>query len=163
MLNRFVMCGLIWLPSPKMNRPCENDCKSQPIFANVIGLRANATAMEVPISRCDVCSAARSSGKNGSCEVSAVQPPEYPAVSKACAEAAAEVRLLEIPPSSFILIVGAGGVIACRRCSKRIPSLVTSCNAPSHFRYFEQFQGVVAKIVRELFLFQLRRYGFLVQ
>ena len=60
MLNRLVMCGLIWLPSPRMNRPLENACRSQPMWASVIGLRANATAIDVPSSSCSVCSAASS-------------------------------------------------------------------------------------------------------
>jgi hypothetical protein len=74
--NRLVMCGLIWLPRPRMKRPFENACRSQPTFASVIGLRANATAIEVPSSSVVVCSAARRSGKNGSCDVSAVHAPE---------------------------------------------------------------------------------------
>ena len=60
MLNRLVICGFIWLPSPKINLPWEYDCKSQPIFAKVMGLRAKATAIDVPISSLDVCSAANS-------------------------------------------------------------------------------------------------------
>ena len=56
--NRLVMCGLIWLPRPRMNRPLENACRSQPMLASVIGLRANATAIDVPSSSCSVCSAA---------------------------------------------------------------------------------------------------------
>ena len=163
MLNRLVMCGLIWLPSPKTNRPWENDCKSQPIFANVIGFRANATAMDVPISSCEVCSAARSSGKNGSCAVSAVHPPEYPAVSSACAEDAAVAKLLEIPPSSFMRYCDVDGEDAIHLVRERIPTLANSCSVPSPPQCFERFQVVVANIVRELFLFQLRRYGFLVQ
>ena len=57
MLNRFSMCGLIWVPSPSGNRPREN---SQ-IPADV-GHRhrvaAKATAMLVPSSTFEVCSAA---------------------------------------------------------------------------------------------------------
>ena len=53
------------------------------MFARSIGLRANATAIDVPSSMCSVCSAASSSGKNGSCPVSAVHTPEYPAASAA--------------------------------------------------------------------------------
>jgi hypothetical protein len=45
------------------------------VFASVIGERAKATAIEVPSSSLSVCSAARSSGRNGSCDVSAVQTP----------------------------------------------------------------------------------------
>jgi hypothetical protein len=43
------------------------------MLASVIGERANATAMPVPSSTCSVAPAASSSGKNGSCDVSAVQ------------------------------------------------------------------------------------------
>ena len=70
--NRLVMCGLIWLPSPRMKRPCDAACRSHPICARFIGLRANATAMPVPSSTRSVVCEARSSGKNGSCAVSAV-------------------------------------------------------------------------------------------
>ena len=45
------------------------------MFAMIIGLRANATAIPVPSSMRSVCSAASSSGKNGSCAVSAVSRP----------------------------------------------------------------------------------------
>ena len=74
--KRFVMWGLIWLPRPRMNRPPEKPCRSQPMLARSMGFRANATAIEVPSSISSVCSAARSSGRNGSWPVSAVQTPE---------------------------------------------------------------------------------------
>ena len=74
--KRFVMCGLIWLPRPRMKRPLEYACRSHARLASVIGLRAKATAIDVPSSSSDVCSAASSSGRNGSWLVSAVQPPE---------------------------------------------------------------------------------------
>ena len=45
------------------------------MLASSIGLRAKATAMEVPSSMVWVCSAASSSGKNGSWLVSAVHAP----------------------------------------------------------------------------------------
>ncbi len=45
------------------------------MFANVIGERAKATAMDVPISRRSVCSAASRSGRNGSRAVSGTQIP----------------------------------------------------------------------------------------
>ncbi len=73
--KRLVMCGLIWLPSPRMNRPFENACRSHAVLASVIGERAKATAIDVPSSSFSVCSAASSSGRNGSCDVSAVQTP----------------------------------------------------------------------------------------
>ncbi|GFG50017.1 hypothetical protein MAGR_14580 [Mycolicibacterium agri] len=66
MLNRFSMCRLIWEPSPRMKRPPEYACTSQAMLATVIGLRANATAMLVPNSIDVVCSAASTSGRNGS-------------------------------------------------------------------------------------------------
>ena len=44
-----------------------------------MGLRAKATAMLVPTSSVEVCSAASSSGKNGSLLISPVQQPSYPA------------------------------------------------------------------------------------
>ncbi len=58
-----------------MKRPSEAACRSQAIWARVIGLRANATAMPVPSSTCSVCCDAERSGKNGSCAVSAVHSP----------------------------------------------------------------------------------------
>ncbi len=64
--KRFVMWGLIWLPRPRMKRPLEKDCRSHARLASVIGLRAKATAIDVPSSISDVCSAASSSGRNGS-------------------------------------------------------------------------------------------------
>ncbi|CAB4814074.1 unannotated protein [freshwater metagenome] len=76
MLKRLVMCGLIWLPRPITKRPLEKLCKSQPVLARVIGLRANATAIDVPSSSVVVCSAASNKGKNGSWLVSAVHAPE---------------------------------------------------------------------------------------
>ncbi len=73
--NRLVMCGLIWLPRPRMNRPCEAACRSHAVWARVMGLRAKATAMPVARSMRSVCCAASSSGKNGSWLVSADQTP----------------------------------------------------------------------------------------
>jgi hypothetical protein len=73
--NRRVMCGLIWLPRPRMNRPRDAACRSQDVWASVIGLRANATVMAVPRSARSVPCAASSSGKNGSWAVSAVHRP----------------------------------------------------------------------------------------
>ena len=73
--NRFSMWALIWLPRPSRNRPRENDCRSYARLASVIGFRANATAMPVPSSRCSVCWAAATRGRNGSWAVSAVRAP----------------------------------------------------------------------------------------
>jgi hypothetical protein len=72
--NRRVMCALIWLPRPRMNRP-DWAWRSHDVWASVIGLRANATAIDVPRSTRVVCSAATASGRNGSWLVSAVQTP----------------------------------------------------------------------------------------
>ncbi|EUA49913.1 hypothetical protein I552_0841 [Mycobacterium xenopi 3993] len=45
------------------------------MLATVIGFRAKATAMLVPSSMFEVCSAAKTSGRNGSWSTSAVQQP----------------------------------------------------------------------------------------
>ena len=58
-----------------MNRPFDISCRSLAVYARVIGVRANATAMPVPSSMRSVCSAASASGRNGSCPVSAVSSP----------------------------------------------------------------------------------------
>ena len=60
------------------------------------------TAIDVPSSMVSVCSAASSSGRNGSWLVSAVHAPEYPACSSSTACAAALSNWLGIPPSTFI-------------------------------------------------------------
>ncbi len=72
------MCALIWEPSPSMNLPELSDCKSLATVAMLIGLRANATAMAVPMARRGVCSAANSTGRNGSRATSVDQTPAYP-------------------------------------------------------------------------------------
>ena len=64
--NRRSMCGLIWLPSPRMNRPFEASWRSFAWLATVIGLRAKATAMLVPSSTRVVAIAPSSRGKKGS-------------------------------------------------------------------------------------------------
>ncbi len=84
-----------------MKRPLENDCRSHARPASVIGLRAKATAIDVPSSISDVCSAASSSGRNGSWFVSAVQAPEYPARSSSAACSPA-VSSPPMPPSTFM-------------------------------------------------------------
>ena len=66
MLNRLLDVRPDLRAKPRLNRPAEYDCRSQPRFATVIGLRAKATAMLVPTSSRDVCSAASSTGRNGS-------------------------------------------------------------------------------------------------
>ncbi len=73
--KRFSMCGWIWVPKPRMNRPREYACRSQPRLASVMGLRAKATAMLVPSSILVVCSAANVNGRKGSWLISPVQQP----------------------------------------------------------------------------------------
>src|SRR5437764_15115384 len=70
------------------------------MLARFMGLRAKATAMPVPSSRCSVCSAASSSGRNGSCPVSADHAPSYPASSVSLADAPAVWRSTPTPPST---------------------------------------------------------------
>jgi hypothetical protein len=60
-------------PSPRMNRPPEALARSQEMLARIMGLRGNATAIEVPSLIFDVTVAATASGRNGSCWVSADQ------------------------------------------------------------------------------------------
>ena len=73
--KRRSMCGLIWLPSPRVNRPLDATCRSLATTARVMGVRANAMATPVDTSSRSVACAASSSGKNGSWLVSAVTPP----------------------------------------------------------------------------------------
>ena len=61
------MCGRTCEPSPSVNRPPVTVCKSQPTFASVIGVRANAIATAVPSSIDVVCSPATAIGTKGSC------------------------------------------------------------------------------------------------
>ena len=72
---RFSMWGLIWLPRPSRNRPCDMVWRSLAVTASVIGLRAKATAIPVPTWSRSVCSAASARGRNGSWLVSADQMP----------------------------------------------------------------------------------------
>ena len=55
--KRFSMWGFICEPSPSMNRPFEYSWRSLATVAIDSGLRAKATAIPVPSSRCSVCSA----------------------------------------------------------------------------------------------------------
>ena len=69
------MCGLICEPSPSVNRPPESAWTSLACSATVIGLRANATAIEVPTPIVSVRSAAIAQARKGSIWVSnAAQP-----------------------------------------------------------------------------------------
>ena len=45
--KRCSMCGLIWLPRPRVKRPFDASCRSLAIDAIVIGVRANAMATPV--------------------------------------------------------------------------------------------------------------------
>src|SRR3954451_2883536 len=72
------------------------------MFASVMGERAKATAMPVPSSTRSVAPAARSSGKKGSCDVSAVQIASYPRLSASVAAPAALSSSNGRPPSTFI-------------------------------------------------------------
>src|SRR5262249_20649235 len=72
------------------------------MFASVIGLRANATAIEVPSSRRSVCSAATTRGRNGSCVISALRAPSYPRSSSARADAPIAARSVVPPPAARI-------------------------------------------------------------
>ena len=71
MEKRRVICGLICEPSPRVKRPFAYWFKSQARLAIVIGLRANATLIEVVSAIVSLCSAASTSGKNGSLLISA--------------------------------------------------------------------------------------------
>ena len=73
--KRRSMCGLIWLPSPRWNRPPDSACRSHACAASVIGLRAKAMATAVVSSSRSVASAASTSGRNGSCGPSNVYVP----------------------------------------------------------------------------------------
>ena len=75
MLKRFVMCGRICDPIPRMKRPFETRFRSWLVFARIIGFRANATAIDVMSSTRSVCSAASARGRNGSFETSADTMP----------------------------------------------------------------------------------------
>ena len=65
-LNRRSMCPRTWEPRPTIMRPPEYSWSWFVVYARLIGLRANATAMPVPSSRFSVCSAASNRGRNGS-------------------------------------------------------------------------------------------------
>ena len=58
-----------------MKRPWESSWRSLAVKASVIGLRANATAIAVPSSRCSVAWEAMANDRNGSWPVSADHAP----------------------------------------------------------------------------------------
>ena len=69
------MCGLICEPSPSVKRPPESAWQSLAASATVIGLRAKATAIAVPISTFSVRSAATAQPRKGSIWVSNAHQP----------------------------------------------------------------------------------------
>jgi hypothetical protein len=71
--KRRSLCPLTCEPRPRMKRPPEALARSQAMCARIIGLRGNATAIDVPSLIRDVTVAATASGRNGSCCVSADQ------------------------------------------------------------------------------------------
>lgn len=83
--KRRSMCGFTCEPRPRTNRPVEYSARFYPAFAMVIGERAKAIAMDVPIVSRLVTSAAWSNCRNGSCRVSPTHRPSYPASSIAAA------------------------------------------------------------------------------
>ena len=133
--KRLVMWGLIWLPRPRMKRPPEYAWRSQPMLASVIGLRAKATAMRVPSSTVSVCSAASSSGKNGSWLVSAVQMPRVagrPPLSAAAAALSSRYRCPRQPswPGRYRLDPGQPGALLVRPITSRASSRSSSSSSP---------------------------------
>src|SRR5437016_172960 len=105
--NRFWMCGLIWLPRPRMKRPLVYSWRSLPITAVDIGFRANATAIPVASSMRSVSSAASVIGRNGSWLVSAVKTPSYPSSSSSLAAAGiSSGRAVMTVPSTRIIPPG---------------------------------------------------------
>ena len=69
------MCGLICDPSPSVKRPPESAWTSLACSATVIGLRAKATTIAVPIPIVSVRSAAIAQARNGSICVSNANQP----------------------------------------------------------------------------------------
>ena len=69
------MCGLICEPRPSVKRPPESACTSFAWSATVIGLRAKATTIAVPMSIPSVRSAATAQPRNGSIWVSNAHQP----------------------------------------------------------------------------------------
>ena len=73
--NRRSMWARTWDPRPSRNRPDDRACRSQAVVARAMGLRAKATAMDVPSSMGAAAVAARASGRKGSWLSSADQRP----------------------------------------------------------------------------------------
>ena len=69
------MCALICEPSPSTSRPPDSRCRSYAEYAIAIGVRAKATATEVPSSIRSVAVAASARATNGSCAASVTNNP----------------------------------------------------------------------------------------
>src|SRR5437899_2450083 len=93
-LKRRSLWPLTWVPSPRMNRPFDDACRSQAVCARIIGLLGKATAMAVPRLRVRVAVAATASGMNGSCWASALHKASNPISSAAWASAATSANEL---------------------------------------------------------------------
>ncbi len=88
-----------------MKRPCEVCARSQAVYAIVVGLRANETAIDVPNLSRLVYSAIKVPGKNGSCIVSDDQRALKPIASAARAMAGIEESVTGGKPASISIIV----------------------------------------------------------
>src|SRR5437867_9956988 len=83
------------------------------MWARIIGLRGNATAIAVPSRIRDVTLAATASGRNGSCWVSDDQRQSYPIASTLRAKLGIDLRSwVSMPTSSFTGVSLSAGVEA---------------------------------------------------
>ena len=78
----------IWVPSPRVNRPPDNACRSHALCAMCTAFRGNAIATLVITAR-SVAAAASASGRNTSWGPSKVNTPSTPARSSRAASVAA--------------------------------------------------------------------------
>jgi hypothetical protein len=100
--KRFSMWARIWDPRPRSRRPPDRSWRSHAVSAVTIGVRANATTIEVPSSIVSEFCAAGTKGRKGSWFNSEDQMPSNPAASASVVSfAAASIRRL-IPVSIFI-------------------------------------------------------------
>ena len=117
MEKRLVMWGLIWLPRPRMKRPFEYCCRSQPMLAIVIGLRAKATAMDVPEldrARCARQPAAAAGTDRGSSPPSRCpSSPPPPGSGRPCCR---PERSKPMPLSTFMGETVVGPAVCVWRC-----------------------------------------------
>jgi hypothetical protein len=79
--KRRSLCPFTCEPRPRMKRPSEAFCRSHAVMARIIGLRGNATAIDVPSLIFFVRVAATARGRKGSCCVSADQRQSKPSAS----------------------------------------------------------------------------------